>query len=277
MVEARTAERDRMWRLSTDVMLVAQFDGSVVAANPAWTTMLGWTGAELLGGPSWTSSTPTTSGRPSNRPGCCPMGRRSCTSRTDTAIATAAIAGSRGRPSRRSGLIHAVGRDVTALKDAAAQLETTRESLRQSQRMEALGQLAGGIAHDFNNVLQSVSGGVNLIRRRAEDPAVQKIAEMVADASARGAAITGRLLSFARQGELQSARSIPTPCCAGLTEMLTHTLGPGVTVRTEVGAGHAGALRRQGPAGDRPGQPRRERARRDAGRRHPDHHRHPGT
>ena len=137
-----------------------------------------------------------------------------------------------------AGLIHAVGRDITAVKDAATQLETTQERLCQAQRMEALGQLAGGIAHDFNNVLQSVSGGLNLIRRRAKDPAaVQKIADMVADASARGASITGRLLSFARQGELQSAPVDTAALLHGLAEMLTHTLGPGVTVRTEVAPG----------------------------------------
>lgn len=48
MVEARTAERDRMWRLSTDVMLVARVDGTMVAVNPAWVALLGWSEADLL-------------------------------------------------------------------------------------------------------------------------------------------------------------------------------------------------------------------------------------
>lgn len=48
-VAERTAERNRMWRLSTDIMLVARMDGIVAAVNPAWTTMLGWDGEELIG------------------------------------------------------------------------------------------------------------------------------------------------------------------------------------------------------------------------------------
>ena len=78
---------------------------------------------------------------------------------------------------------------------------------------------------------------------------MRKIADMVGDASARGAAITRRLLSFARQGELQSAAVDPEALLAGLTEMLTHTLGPGVVVRDRGGAGNAGAPCGQGPAG----------------------------
>jgi signal transduction histidine kinase/ActR/RegA family two-component response regulator len=136
-----------------------------------------------------------------------------------------------------AGLIHAVGRDVTAEKEAALQLEATQERLRQAQRMEALGQLAGGIAHDFNNVLQSVTGGLTLIAKRAEDPAsVRKLATMAGEAAARGASITGRLLSFARQGALQSVPVDPAALLEGLAEMLTHTLGPNIAVRTEAEA-----------------------------------------
>ena len=237
-VEARTAERDRMWRLSTDVMLVARFDGTVVAANPALTTMLGWSRDEMLDRsfldlvhPDDLEATLEQTSRLSDGQTVLHFENRcrhsDCQYRW---LAWSAVP--------EAGLIHAVGRDVTAAKDAAAQLEVTRERLRQAQRMEALGQLAGGIAHDFNNVLQSVSSGINLIGRRAGDPeAVKKIAKMVADASARGSSITGRLLSFSRQGDLKSVPVDTDALLQGLAEMLTHTLGPGITVRTEVAPG----------------------------------------
>ena len=129
----------------------------------------------------------------------------------------------------------------TALDDLnreTTQRKSAEQRLAQAQKMEALGQLAGGIAHDFNNVLQAVSGGLSLIRRRAEDAAsVQRLAAMAEDAVARGASITRRLLAFARQGTL-SAEPVPAgPLLEGLHEMLTPTLGAGITVRLDVGPG----------------------------------------
>ena len=129
--------------------------------------------------------------------------------------------------------IHAVGRDITVEKEAAAQLEAAQERLRQAQRMEALGQLAGGIAHDFNNVLQAVSGGLSLMRRRATDPtAVIELAEMTAGAAVRGAAVTSRLLAFARKDELEAVAVPLGDLLEGLREILVHSLGRTIEVRT---------------------------------------------
>jgi CheY-like chemotaxis protein len=98
--------------------------------------------------------------------------------------------------------------------------------------MEALGQLAGGIAHDFNNVLQAVIGGLSLIQRRSGDAEVVKhLAAMAGDAAQRGAAITGRLLTFARQSALRAEPVRPLPLLEGLHEMLAHTLGVGIAMR----------------------------------------------
>ncbi len=110
--------------------------------------------------------------------------------------------------------------------------------LAQSQRMEALGQLAGGIAHDFNNVLQAVTGGLSLIERRATDPeAVRRLCVMAADAAGRGAAVTGRLLTFARRGELQAVAVDPQTLLESLREMLGPTLGAAICVAVDVPAG----------------------------------------
>ncbi|HET7881539.1 MAG TPA: ATP-binding protein [Acetobacteraceae bacterium] len=110
--------------------------------------------------------------------------------------------------------------------------------LAQAQRMEALGQLAGGIAHDFNNVLQAVSGGLNLIQKRADDPAaVRRFAHMSAEAADRGAAVTGRLLAFARRGELRAVSVEPRPLLENLSEILRATLGADITVEIGVPEG----------------------------------------
>ncbi len=106
-----------------------------------------------------------------------------------------------------------------------------QEQLAQGQRMEALGQLAGGVAHDFNNVLQAVNGGLSLILRRADEAdAVRRLATMAANAAARGAAITGRLLTFARRGELAASVITPHTLLESMREMLTHTLGTAITI-----------------------------------------------
>ena len=117
------------------------------------------------------------------------------------------------------------------------------DTLRQSQRMEALGQLAGGVAHDFNNVLQAIAGGARLIQRRPDNPeAVRRLAGLVVDAANRGASITRRLLSFARRGALQPG---PVDVAALLTEvqeMLSRTLGSGIQVQADSDAGLPRAL-----------------------------------
>ena len=122
--------------------------------------------------------------------------------------------------------------------DAVAERARVEESLRQSQRMEALGQLAGGVAHDFNNVLQAIAGGARLIQRRPDNPdTVRRLAGLVVDAADRGASVTRRLLSFARRGTLQPGPVDAAALLEDLREMLSRTLGSGVAVHTSAEPG----------------------------------------
>ncbi|CAH2605831.1 Histidine kinase (plasmid) [Rhodovastum atsumiense] len=106
-----------------------------------------------------------------------------------------------------------------------------------AQRIQALGQLAGGIAHDFNNILQSVSGAAMLIERRPGDhDKVRRLARTAIDAADRGASITQRLLSFARRDEMRTDVIATADLLGGMREVLAHTLGSVVNVRTEVPA-----------------------------------------
>jgi signal transduction histidine kinase len=120
-----------------------------------------------------------------------------------------------------------VAQEVAAREQAQARLA-------QAQRMEALGQLAAGIAHDFNNVLQAVSGGLALIQRRADNgDMVRQFSRMAMDAADRGAAITGRLLAFARRGELRAEPTCVGDLLAALQEMLVPVLGAAITLRID--------------------------------------------
>ncbi|CAH2605919.1 Histidine kinase (plasmid) [Rhodovastum atsumiense] len=107
--------------------------------------------------------------------------------------------------------------------------------LAEAARMEALGRLAGGIAHDFNNVLQAVQGRLMLAEKRLgeDDDGVRQHLAKAADAAERGTRVTGRLLAFARRGELNAEPVAPAPMLDGLAEMLRPTLGADVVLRIE--------------------------------------------
>ena len=118
------------------------------------------------------------------------------------------------------------------VSEALAERAGVEESLRQSQKMEALGQLAGGVAHDFNNILQAINGGARLIRRKPADAeSVERLAGLIVDAADRGAAVTRRLLSFARRDALLAEPVEVGPMLADLADVLAHTLGRRVAVR----------------------------------------------
>jgi len=114
---------------------------------------------------------------------------------------------------------------------AAAERVAAQETLWQTQRMEALGQLAGGVAHDFNNVLQAIAGGARLIQRRPDNAAsVERLAGLVVDAAERGAVVTRHLLSFARRSALQADRVDVARLLTDLRDVLADTLGNRVAV-----------------------------------------------
>ncbi|HJP69085.1 MAG TPA: PAS domain S-box protein [Sphingomicrobium sp.] len=112
-------------------------------------------------------------------------------------------------------------RDVTELK-------TAQEQLRQSQKMEALGQLTGGIAHDFNNLLTVVVGGLDIIAKRAEDAKLKRYAENALAAAERGARLTGQLLAFSRVQRLEVRPIYVAPLIENMRPLLRNVLGPGI-------------------------------------------------
>ena len=130
----------------------------------------------------------------------------------------------------------------TALEQRVRDEMTAREAAQQraahAERMHALGQIAGGIAHDFNNVLQAVSGGATLIERHPQDAErVLRNARMVSDAARRGAAITSRLLTFSRRGDLRAENVDVATLLTDMADVLTHTLGGSVVCKVDVSFG----------------------------------------
>ncbi len=123
-----------------------------------------------------------------------------------------------------------------ALKAEAAEREAAEAQLRQVQKMEAVGQLTGGIAHDFNNMLAVVVGGIDLALRRLNGPRREIMMHLnnAMEGATRAAALTRRLLSFARSEPLLPERVDSTDLIGGMSDLLDRTLGERIRVEVDL-------------------------------------------
>ena len=126
-----------------------------------------------------------------------------------------------------------ITRDITERRDTQKALDQAREALAHSQKMDAIGQLTGGIAHDFNNLLMVILGSLELAGKRLPDDArVTTLISNAAQAAQRGAALTQRMLAFARRQDLD-LKPIDVPALVrGMTDLLQSSLGPSVRIET---------------------------------------------
>jgi PAS domain S-box-containing protein len=126
-----------------------------------------------------------------------------------------------------------ITRDITERRETQASLERAREALFQSQKMDAIGQLTGGVAHDFNNLLMAVLGSLELLRKRLpDDAAMVRLLDNAMQGAQRGAALTQRMLAFARRQELDTVPVDPAALVRGMTDLLQRTLGPTIEIET---------------------------------------------
>src|SRR5437763_3851324 len=126
-----------------------------------------------------------------------------------------------------------------ALKAEAAERESAEAQLRQVQKMEAVGQLTGGIAHDFNNMLAVVVGGIDLALRRLNGPRREVMMHLnnAMEGATRAAALTRRLLSFARSEPLLPERVDPAELIRGMSDLLDRTLGERISIELDLERG----------------------------------------
>jgi PAS domain S-box-containing protein len=236
-VEEKTRERDRIWNVSQDLLVVANRNGVWQTINPAWTRTMGWSEAELLNRTSEWLEHPDDGGV--TRAQVKKLGADETTVRfesrfrhQDGSYRWLSWTGVSDRDQ-----IYAVARDITAEKAAAERLKATEEALRQSQKMEAVGQLTGGIAHDFNNLLTGIVGSLDLLQTRLNQGRIDNVARYINAAMTsanRAAALTHRLLAFARRQPLIPKGVDANALVVSLEDLLRRTIGE--TIDLEIAA-----------------------------------------
>ena len=121
------------------------------------------------------------------------------------------------------------------VRERTADLERLHEQLRQSQKMEAVGQLTGGIAHDFNNLLTPILGGLDILQRRGVgDDRGQRLIDGALQSAERARVLVQRLLAFARRQPLQSSAVEIGQIVTSMSDLLGGTLGPGIKIVLDI-------------------------------------------
>jgi PAS domain S-box-containing protein len=231
-VQERTLELNTLWSTSPDLMLVIDFEGVLRRVNPAWTTMLGYQPAELVGHhvnefvipadhaetvDAYTVSAEGEQSRIVNR-----YRHKDGSTRWISWIGVPA-----------GDVTYATGRDITIERAQAEALTQAEDALRQSQKMEAVGQLTGGLAHDFNNLLAGITGSLELMQTRMSQGRfndLERYMTVAQGAAKRAAALTHRLLAFSRRQTLTPKPTNVNQLIGGMEELIRRTIGPEIAL-----------------------------------------------
>jgi hypothetical protein len=236
----RTQARGRTWQVSPDLMGALNPAGYFETSNPAWESMLGWSEEEVASMSIWELLHPddlertregfalTQIGQPAIRF----PNRYRCKDGSYRWISWVGVP--------EDGMVYCTGRDITEEKAAEAELAAAQEALRQSQKMEAVGQLTGGLAHDFNNLLAGISGSLEMVDKRLGEGRIGDIERYVTAAQSgarRAATLTQRLLAFSRRQTLDPRPTDVNRLIAGMEDLIRRTVGPTVEVEVVGSAG----------------------------------------
>ncbi|CAN5333339.1 hypothetical protein BH09PSE6_BH09PSE6_17810 [soil metagenome] len=230
---ALIAERDQVWQNASDVLIVADADGTLRAVNPAWRAILGHADDEVIGRNFLDFVWPDDLAFTRQALGEAQGGRAisNFVNRYRHKDGTPRVFSWNAAWNGEVG--YGYGRDITRERNAQLQLDAAESALRQAQKMDAIGQLTGGIAHDFNNMLAGVSGSLEMIQRRLAKnrlDGIDRFIDMAQHSTRRAAALTQRLLAFARRQTLDPKATNVNKLVEGMVELIIRTVGPSIDV-----------------------------------------------
>ncbi|MBA1273133.1 ATP-binding protein [Stutzerimonas azotifigens] len=235
--ELRTRERDQVWQAAPDMLCTVRLDGRFASLNPAWSGVLGWDREQLVGRRYSMLVHPDDLQHSHQALGALAEGeilfnfenRLRHRDGTYRWLSWSSVV--------RDGLVYANVRDISALKAQARALEEAETLLRQSQKMEAVGQLTGGLAHDFNNLLTGVSGSLDLMQVRLQQgryDEMERYLHLAQGAAQRAAALTHRLLAFSRRQTLDPRPLQVNQLVSGMVELISRSVGPSIELSTQL-------------------------------------------
>ena len=230
-VAERTRERNAMWRLSRDLLLVLDVRRRIVSINPIVSELTGYDPEDVVGRPIGDFL------HPNDQETLVDAMRRARRERVSGIEARIITRDGRLREfvwdaAPEAGQAYVSGRDVTEERERLRELLAAQEALRQAQKLEAIGQLTGGVAHDFNNLLSPIIGGLDILRRRGVGgEREQRLIAGALQSAERAKVLVQRLLAFARRQPLQVRAVALGPLLDGLQALLGSTLGPQVELQ----------------------------------------------
>ncbi len=223
-VEASEKARDRIYELSNDLFAVAGFDGYLKTINPAWERLLGHPREALLAKRFSTWIHPDDLRAVGEFVAAMQAGAALQQFENRVMKADGTVAWIAWAAVPEGDLFYAVGRDITREKEQA-------EALRQSQKMEAMGQLTGGVAHDFNNLLTPIVGALDVLQRRGlGGEREQRLISGAVQSAEKAKTLVQRLLAFARRQPLQPSSVDVGELTRGMAELIASTTGPQIRV-----------------------------------------------
>jgi PAS domain S-box-containing protein len=226
------AALERFFQTSIDLILVADSTGTLLRVSPSSMAILGYTPDEIVGHSARDFVYPGDLEKTRNEMRMARRGRHTRNFETryihkDGHIVTLSWTGVWSEQAQQHFFI---GRDM-------AERMKLEQDLRQSQKMEAIGQLTGGIAHDYNNLLTVILGNAELLTEALDkNSELHSLAQLTLDAAERSATLTQRLLAFGRRQSLESQATDINELLAGMTGLMQVTLGEQIKINLRPGA-----------------------------------------